>query len=289
MGSMASLLFALLWVSAFFSPSVFAKPATFDQDFQVTWARNHIKQTASGSAIQLQLDQTSGSGFASKRKYLFGRVSMKIKLVPGDSAGTVTAFYMSSDNSTVRDELDFEFLGNRSSQPYTVQTNVFARGKGDREQRVNLWFDPSAAFHTYSILWNRDHHIVFYVDDVPIRVYKNNEARGVPYPRYQPMGIYSTLWNGDNWATRGGLEKIDWTKAPFSAYYEEFDIEGCTVPGPAACATMGKNWWDGPACQELSSTEARKYRWVRLNHMVYDYCTDKTRNPVPPIECRAGI
>lgn len=37
----------------------------------------------------------SGAGFASKSRYLFGKVSMQIKLVEGDSAGTVTAYYVS--------------------------------------------------------------------------------------------------------------------------------------------------------------------------------------------------
>ncbi|KAF8400263.1 hypothetical protein HHK36_013560 [Tetracentron sinense] len=272
----------------FFMGTSMAKPANFLQDFHVTWAEPHIKQMDNGNAIQLILDQSSGCGFASKSKYMFGRVSMKIKLIPGDSAGTVTAFYMNSDTNGVRDELDFEFLGNRSGQPYTVQTNVFARGKGDREQRVNLWFDPSAQFHTYSIFWNR-RHIVFYVDDVPIRVYKNNEAKGVSYPNMQPMGIYSTLWEADNWATRGGLEKIDWSKAPFYAYYKDFDIESCTVTGLSGCAKKFNNWWDAPSYQQLDPVQARKYRWVRVNHMVYDYCTDKSRNPVPPPECFAGI
>ncbi|GJQ95869.1 probable xyloglucan endotransglucosylase/hydrolase protein 7 [Tanacetum coccineum] len=92
------------------------------------------RQLDGGRAIQLILDQNSGCGFASKSQYLFGRVSMKIKLIPGDSAGTVTAFYMNSDTDQVRDELDFEFLGNRTGQPYSVQTNVYAHGKGDREQ-----------------------------------------------------------------------------------------------------------------------------------------------------------
>jgi len=63
------------------------------------------------------------------------------------------------DAAPERDELDFEFLGNRSGQPYTIQTNVYKSGVGNREMRHMLWFDPTEDYHTYSILWN-NHHIV---------------------------------------------------------------------------------------------------------------------------------
>jgi hypothetical protein len=41
-----------------------------------------------------------GSGFASNQMFLFGQIDMQIKLVPGYSAGTVVAYYV-SDRSTI--------------------------------------------------------------------------------------------------------------------------------------------------------------------------------------------
>jgi len=39
----------------------------------------------------------TGAGFGSKSKYMFGKVTIQLKLVEGDSAGTVTAFYVSGN------------------------------------------------------------------------------------------------------------------------------------------------------------------------------------------------
>lgn len=37
------------------------RPATFQQDFRVTWSESHIRQINGGQAIQLVLDQNSGT------------------------------------------------------------------------------------------------------------------------------------------------------------------------------------------------------------------------------------
>ncbi|XP_073150496.1 xyloglucan endotransglucosylase protein 1-like [Henckelia pumila] len=251
----------------------------FNEEFDVTWGGDRGKMFNGGELLSLSLDKTSGSGFQSKKQYLFGRIDMQLKLVAGDSAGTVTTYYLSSQGAN-HDEIDFEFLGNVSGQPYIVHTNVYAQGKGNREQQFYLWFDPTKNFHTYSIQWN-PYQIVFLVDNTPIRQFKNAESLGVSYPKNQPMRIYSSLWNADDWATRGGLVKTDWSKAPFTAYYRNFNVQTCS----GSCTSGFSNGaWQN---QELDAYGRRRLRWVQKNFMIYNYCTDHKRFPqgFPP-ECK---
>ncbi|XVE81227.1 hypothetical protein DITRI_Ditri15bG0046000 [Diplodiscus trichospermus] len=258
----------------------------FHQDFDITWGANRGKIFNGGKLLSLSLDRVSGSGFQSKKEYLFGRIDMQLKLVAGNSAGTVTAYYLSSQGPT-HDEIDFEFLGNVSGEPYILHTNVFTQGKGNREQQFYLWFDPTRNFHTYSIIW-KPQHIIFLVDNIPIRVFKNAESVGVPFPKNQPMRIYSSLWNADDWATRGGLVKTDWTKAPFTAYYRNFNAKACTWSGSASSCASTSSVSDGAwETNELDAPARRRLRWVQKYFMIYNYCTDLKRFPqgVPP-ECK---
>nr|WKV32409.1 xyloglucan endotransglucosylase/hydrolase [Larix kaempferi] len=253
--------------------------ASFDDFFYPSWAVDHVMPQ--GDLLKLKLDNTSGAGFASKSTYIFGKANVQIKLVPGDSAGTVTAFYMSSQGDQ-HDEFDFEFLGNTSGEPYVVQTNVYSKGVGNREQRIFLWFDPTADFHSYSFLWNSK-QVVFFVDDVPIRLFRNNEKVGVPYPQSQPMGVYSSIWNADDWATQGGLVKTDWSHAPFISTYKNFSIDACEHTSKTRCSS----WWDEPAYASLDAKQRLKLKWVQEEYMTYDYCKDPTRFATPPAECAA--
>ncbi|XP_043708502.1 probable xyloglucan endotransglucosylase/hydrolase protein 23 [Telopea speciosissima] len=270
-----------------------ASASNFYQDFEITWGDGRGKILNNSKALTLSLDKSSGSGFQSNSEYLFGNIDMELKLVPGNSAGTVTAYYLSSKGATW-DEIDFEFLGNLSGDPYTLHTNVFSHGKGNREQQFHLWFDPTADFHTYSILWNQQ-NIIFSVDGTPIREFKNKESIGVPFPKSQPMRIYSSLWNANDWATRGGLIKTDWNLAPFTASYRNFNAKASCVissSGSSSCSSKSASSASNNTAwlsQELDSGSQEKLKWVQKNYMIYNYCTDTKRFPQGlPAECAAA-
>ncbi|XP_065867123.1 xyloglucan endotransglucosylase/hydrolase protein 22-like isoform X2 [Euphorbia lathyris] len=243
--------------------------ANFNKDVEITFGDGRAKIMNNGQTLSLSLDKTSGSGFKSKSQFLFGKIDMQLKLLSSIGSG--------------HDEIDFEFLGNVSGQPYIMHTNVFTQGKGNREQQFYLWFDPTKDFHTYSFLWNPQ-TIIFYVDGTPIREFKNLESNGVAFPKKQPMWLYSSLWNADDWATRGGLVKTDWSQAPFTASYTNYKAQACIWSSSSSCSSSSNNnsWFT----QSLDTTGQARIKWVQKNYMIYNFCTDSKRFPqgFPP-EC----
>ncbi|XP_051113835.1 probable xyloglucan endotransglucosylase/hydrolase protein 26 [Andrographis paniculata] len=204
---------------------------------------------------------------------------MHIKLVPGNSAGTVTAYFLSSHGDN-HDEIDFEFLGNVSGEPYIIHTNIYTDGAGGREQQFYPWFNPTLDYHNYTIQWNPS-QVVWYVDSIPIRVFKNYKSEGIPYPSKQAMKVYASIWNADSWATRGGLDKLDWNKAPFVAKLRHFRPRACMYNGRDNIRTC-RNVENS----QLSKVERRKMDKIRDKYLVYDYCTDFERyKGLMPGEC----
>ncbi|RLM60290.1 xyloglucan endotransglycosylase/hydrolase protein 8-like [Panicum miliaceum] len=234
---------------------------------------------ASGQKVMmLNLDRSSGpAGFNSKEQFLYGEFSIEMKLIPGNSAGTVSCFYLSSGTDDWRDEIDMEFMGNSSGQPVVLNTNVWANGDGKKEHQFDLWFDPSADYHTYTIIWNPE-NILFKVDNVFIRSFKR--YADLPYPSSKPMTLHATLWDGSYWATEKGKVPINWNNAPFVVSYRSFYANAC-VSGSACHA--GRDGW---MHRQLDAAEWGTVRWAERNYMRYNYCQDAWRFPQGlPAEC----
>ncbi|XP_059291443.1 xyloglucan endotransglucosylase/hydrolase 2-like [Lycium ferocissimum] len=112
----------------------------FDHEFDITWGYDLVKILDNGQLLTLSLDNNSRFGIWSKRQYMFGKIEMKIKLVPGNSAvGTTTTYYLSSVGPT-HDEIDFEFLGNIYPRIQLSKLWINLAKQGSNGCKRNTWF-----------------------------------------------------------------------------------------------------------------------------------------------------
>lgn len=115
------------------------------------------------------------------------------------------------------------------------------------------------------------------------------------YPS-KPMSLYSTIWDGSQWATRGGQKPVNYNFAPFVASFKNFEVDGCkwnqTKSSSPLCsnneskARQGLDPVDGQDFIRLSQQQQTGMSWVRGKFMFYSYCNDLKRFSVVPPECK---
>ncbi|KAK8654462.1 hypothetical protein V6N13_128430 [Hibiscus sabdariffa] len=99
------------------------------------------------------------------------------------------------------------------------------------------------------------------------------------------MSLYSTIWDGSNWATEGGRYKVNYRYAPFTADYSDFVIDGsgCSKDNIGSCmhgiTNMVSNFTG------LVPDKMKQMKLYRNKYMYYSYCDDRHRYPVPFPEC----
>ncbi|KAF8137604.1 glycoside hydrolase family 16 protein [Boletus edulis] len=204
-----------------------------------------LNTTSDGeAAIALTLTEQGGGTLLSSTRYVhYGRITARLKT--GRWAGVVTAFITMS---SIKDELDWEFPGNNTSQG---QTNYFWEGviptvsKGAVETGFTDTYDN---WHDYTIDWQPD-SLTFLVDGNVTRTilaaHCVNSATGVTEFPNTPSRIQLSIWPAGitsepegtvRWA--GGM--IQWndpdyvSAGHFYALFQSVSVEcnDTTTPGP---------------------------------------------------------
>lgn len=117
----------------------------------------------------------------------------------------------------------------------------------------------------------------FFVDNIPIRIFKKNTKSGAHFPT-KAMWVEGSLWYSTSvdWAGT-----VDWAKAPFTVSYQDFNISGCPTGSNNCLLSPSLSPWTRP---KLSLHKLKIMKNFRQKNMVYNYCWHKKIAPRFP-EC----
>ncbi|KZV20727.1 Xyloglucan endotransglucosylase/hydrolase protein 2 precursor [Dorcoceras hygrometricum] len=230
----------------------------FHQHYAYLWGTDHFSVNPQGTEVQLKMDKYSGAGFKSKLDFGSGSFHIKLKTPDKKTRGIVTSFYLTSDPDDGTPagnhfELDFEFWGTDRK----LQTNVLltmegtgsnASTSGLIQPKTFIWFLANVEEHknydlySWHSLLSNVHASRFLVDNIPIRVFKNNTDKGVAFPN-KSLHVDASIWN----APFAG--PVTWSEAPFVATYQDFGLEACSAPPISAdiahCSSQ-QYFWNKP-------------------------------------------
>ncbi|CAI5931174.1 unnamed protein product [Closterium sp. NIES-64] len=201
--------------------------------------------------------------------YQYGIFSVKMKMPAGYSGGIIPCFYLISGGSPgykdIHDEIDFEILGAENPRDMIIHTNLITGGQTNLEQ-FRFPFDPSADFHTYTIIYS-PRFIVWRIDNTPIRVTLKTPGR--PFPS-EPVQVKASIWDASSWSPL----KPDWNKGKVTAEFKNFDLSmACAVPPTGkrpACADE-TNRQKAPWLYNLGPRQVQNFKKFRRSYVKASY------------------
>ncbi|CAI5481577.1 unnamed protein product [Closterium sp. Yama58-4] len=206
--------------------------------------------------------------FTSKGYFGYGIFRVNMKLPSGYSGGLIPCIYLISGNNPKytdpHDEIDLEFIGGNTPKDIILHTNLISGGQVYLQQ-YKFPFDPSAAFHTYTIVYSPD-YVMWAVDDTPIRIHWKESGR--PFPS-QNVKFEGSIWDASAWSKL----KPNWGNGPKEVMFRRFDLHyTCKASGqtgtPWCNSLRGKK---APWARKPSAAAIARCNEFRKNYLVKDY------------------
>ncbi|AXG70233.1 beta-glucanase [Kordia sp. SMS9] len=203
-----------------FNESIWTKlEDTFKGNLCLFSKDNFLLEEKAGCSFVLKEEKTAHREFTSasivtQNNYRYGRFEVEMK--PAKGSGIVSAFFLFRYNPW--QEIDVEFLGDDTTKVmFNIYYNpgvdgvMYNYGNKAAPIKIDLGFDASLAYHTYSIEWE-PHEVRFYVDTVLVHVRSTWMPSLIPD---LPLQFYFNIWAPENKDFAGPLANKSLPKSSY--------------------------------------------------------------------------